>query len=290
MPQIATEDYLQKCERLSLLANKHRGGRLLRIRQNEQIFGGTEPLGHRDYTPGENFRHIDWHLAARHDELRVKQYPGDEDAHLYLLVDVSRSMNVGTPSKLELAIEMAGALAYVALMQHFRVSISLFADRMVADFPPVRGRRSLPGLLRFLEQAQPVDGTTDLSAMVTTFIDRQQRHGRVIVISDFYDAQDFRGAIDLIRSRGHEPFLLQVHTPEEAQPRALGDARLTDAEDSSEWATVITGRALAEYEREHADFIQSVRRYGYDYGYGCQIARTDKPFEHWLAHMIRPQR
>jgi uncharacterized protein (DUF58 family) len=290
MPQLLSDNYLQKCERLSLLASKQRGGRLLRIRQSEQIFGGTEVLGHRDYTPGENFRHIDWNLAARHDELRVKQYPGDEDAHLYLLVDVSRSMVVGQPSKLDLALELAGGVAVVALAQNFRVSVSLFADHLLADHPLVRGRRALPSLLKFLQEAEPTTGQTNLSAMASAFVDRQQRHGRVIVISDFYDDAGFRGAIELVRRRGHEPFLLQVHTPAEAHPRALGDARLDDAESGSNWATVITGRALAKYERTHADFVQSVRRYGYDYGYGCQIARTDQTFDYWLAHMIRPER
>lgn len=290
MHRLSTPDYLKKCERLSRLASKHRGGRLLRIRQSEQIFGGTEVLGHRDYTPGENFRHIDWHLAARHDELRVRQYPGDEDAHLYLLLDVSRSMNIGQPSKLALALELAGSLAFVALAQHFRVGIALFADRIVADYPLVRGERSLPGLLRFLDSAEASSGATNLSTMAETFIDRQQRHGRVIIISDFYDEAGYRGAIDLIRRRGHEPYLLQVHTPEESQPRAIGDARLDEIENDSAWATVITGRALAKYEDAHAQFIQSVQRYGYDYGYGCQIARTDRSFDYWLARMIRPER
>ncbi|MCG8586700.1 MAG: DUF58 domain-containing protein, partial [Pirellulales bacterium] len=246
------------------------------------------PLGHRDYTPGENFRHIDWHLAARHDELRVKEYPGDEDAHLYLLIDVSQSMNIGTPSKLDLAVELAGGLAYVALAGHFRVSVVLFADQIVGDYPLSRGRQALPGILGFLESAQPTGGQTNLSSVANAFVERQQRHGRVVVISDFYDESGFRGAIDLIRRRGHEPFLLQVHTREEAMPRSLGDARLDEVEDGSSWATVITGRALAKYERTHAEFIQSVKRYGYDYGYGCQVARTDRDFDYWLARMIGP--
>jgi uncharacterized protein (DUF58 family) len=272
---------------LSRLASKQRGGRLLRLRQNERIFGGTELLGHRDYTPGENFRHIDWHLAARHDELRVKLYPGDEDAHLYLLVDVSRSMSAGQPCKLDLALELAGGIAFVALAQYFRVSVVLFADRMVADFPLARGSRSLPGVLRFLEEARPVEGETNLAAMADAFVERRQRHGRVVVISDFYDDAGFQGAMDLLRRRGYEPYLLQLHTPDEAHPRALGDAQLSDAEDGSAFATVITGRALAKYERAHADFLQSLRRYGYDYGFGCQVATTDRPFDYWLALMLR---
>ena len=290
MPQLLTDDYLRKCQRLSLLAAKHRGGQLLRVRQSDQIFGGTEALGHRDYTPGENFRHIDWSLAARHDELRVKQYPGDEDAHLYLLVDVSQSMRVGDPSKVDLALELAGGLAFVALAQHFRVAVVLFADRIVADFPLARGRRSLPRLLQFLADPPLADGETNLSAVAHAFVERQQRHGRVIVVSDFYDNAGFRGGIELIRRRGHEPFLLQIHTPEEANPRAIGDARLVEAEDGDSWATVITRRALNNYRKLHADFLQSVRRYGYDYGYGCLTASTDQPFDHWLARIIRPER
>ena len=290
MLQLLSDDYLRKCQRLSMLSGKHRGGRLLRVRQSEQIFGGTEALGHRDYTPGENFRHIDWNLAARHDELRVKQYPGDEDAHLYLLVDVSKSMGVGEPRKVDLALELAGGLALVALAQHFRVAVVLFADRIIADFPLARGQRSLPGLLRFLQNATLSDGATNLAATAHTFVERQQRHGRVIAISDFYDDAGFRGGIELIRRRGHEPFLLQIHTPQEANPAAIGDARLEEAEAGAAWAAVIKRRALNNYRQVHAEFLQSVRRYGYDYGYGCLTASTDEPFDYWLARILRPER
>lgn len=286
MASLRQDEYLRKCERLAMLAAKHRTGDLLRFRKSERIAGGTEVRGHRDYTPGEDFRHIDWHLAARHDELRIRQFPGDEDPHVYVMLDVSESMRLGTPSKLDLARQLAGALSLIALNQYARVGLVAFADRVVADHPLVRGRRYTPSLLRFVSETPQAAGWTRIGAATTAFSNRVQRHGRVFVISDFCDESGFRSGIDVLRRRGYEPYLIQVHTPGEANPRALGDAQLTEIESGSSWSTVITRRGLRKYRAAYADFVRSVQRYSYDYGLGCLVAQTDRPFDHWLSRMI----
>ena len=49
---------------------------------------GVEFGGHRDYVPGDDPRHINWKLYARQHRLYVKEFDGDTNLNLYVLLDV----------------------------------------------------------------------------------------------------------------------------------------------------------------------------------------------------------
>ena len=72
----------------------------------------VEFASHREYAPGDDLRHLNWKLYARHDRLYIKEYDADTNLNLYLLVDASASMgcaNAGR-SKLHYAASLAELL------------------------------------------------------------------------------------------------------------------------------------------------------------------------------------
>ena len=84
--------WLNRLRYLSLASRRAGGGILAGPRAKRPTFGrcpagGTELGGHRDYAPGDDYRQIDWNLCARHDELLTKQFPGEADRPVYLLLD-----------------------------------------------------------------------------------------------------------------------------------------------------------------------------------------------------------
>src|SRR5438876_8472909 len=132
-------DFLKKLEYLSLISKRVFRGSLMAQRRTMQMGSGIEFADHRDYTPGDDFRYIDWNLYARHNELLLKRFQEEEDLHVYLLVDASRSMAFGDPPKFDFARQVAAALAYIALADLDRVAITAFADDVHADLPLTRG-------------------------------------------------------------------------------------------------------------------------------------------------------
>src|SRR5437588_12423395 len=74
---------------------------------------GMEFADHKEYSPGDDFRNIDWNVYARLDELVVKNFETQENLRLYVLLDTSASMQIGTPTKFNVAQKLAAALAYV---------------------------------------------------------------------------------------------------------------------------------------------------------------------------------
>ena len=93
----------------------------------------VEFASHREYTPGDDLRHLNWKLYARHDRLYIKEYDADTNLNLYLLVDCSASMGCANSgrSKLHYAASLAAALAHLALKQHDAVGLTLYADEVL---------------------------------------------------------------------------------------------------------------------------------------------------------------
>src|SRR5215475_13232306 len=155
-------DFLQKLEYLSLVSKRVFRGQILAQRRTMQMGGGIEFADHREYTPGDDFRYLDWNLYARHEELLLKRFQEEEDLHVYLLLDCSRSMGYGSPPKFDFARQVTAALAYIALADLDRIAIVAFANDIVADFPLTRGKGRILSLLKFLENLQPQGEDTDL--------------------------------------------------------------------------------------------------------------------------------
>src|SRR5437764_13393754 len=144
-------DFLKKLEYLSLISKRVFRGSLMAQRRTMQMVFFVEFADHREYTPGDDFRYLDWNLFARHDELLLKRFQEEEDLHVYFLLDCSRSMAFGNPPKFDLARRVAAALAYIALADPDRRGITAFADDVQADLPLTRGKGRILSLLKFLD-------------------------------------------------------------------------------------------------------------------------------------------
>jgi uncharacterized protein (DUF58 family) len=280
-------DFLKKLEYLSLVSRRVFRGALLAQRRSTQLGSGIEFAEHREYTAAEDYRYLDWNVYARHDDLLVKRFEEEEDLHVYLLLDCSRSMGFGSPSKFDFARQVTAALAYIALADLDRVAVTAFAGEIVAEFPLTRGKDRILTLLQFLERLRP-DGTrTNLSQALTTFVHRTRRRGLALVISDLFDPAGFEPGLDLLRHHRFELHVVQVHEPGEATPRLRGDLELVNVETETRRQVTITEQVLRRYRQLFAEYQESLRRYCHRYSVGCTQTSTELPFEELVLRMMR---
>lgn len=280
-------DFLRKLEYLSLVSRRVFKGQILAQRRTMQLGGGIEFADHRDYAPGDDFRHLDWNVFARHDELLLKRFQEEEDLHVYILLDASKSMAFGRPPKFDYARQVAAALAYIALADLDRVAIIAFAEDRVADFPLTRGKARVLALLQFLEGLEPSGTTTDLARVIGGFIHRTQRRGLALVVSDLFDPKGFQTGIDLLRHHKYEPHLVQLFDSKEAEPDLKGDLELYDVETGATRKVTVTERNLRQYRDLFHGFQESVQVYCNTYGLGCTRTSTDIPFDDLILRMMR---
>jgi uncharacterized protein (DUF58 family) len=203
------------------------------------------------------------------------------------LLDVSKSMSSESTEKFDYARRLAAALAYIALADMDRVSILAYADDVKDALPLTRGKDRILSVLRFLEALQPAGQATRLRHVANSLVERSQRPGLAVIISDLYDQQGFREGVDLLRYRRFEPHLVQLHTVAEARPGFLGDIELHDVETGESRKITINERKLKQYQRVFADFLQSIEKYCRTYSLSCTRTTTDLPFDELVLRMMR---
>ena len=280
-------DFLTKLEYLSIVSRKVFRGQLMAQRRTMQMGSGIEFADHRQYSPGDDFRYLDWNLYARHNELLLKRFQEEEDLHVYLLLDCSRSMAIGGTAKFDLARQVTAALAYIALADLDRISVFAFADGILKHFPLTRGKSRILSLLEFLTDLDADGEATSLTELSRHFTQRAPRRGLALVLSDFYDPAGFRKGLDILRHHKYEPHLIQFHNPSEANPQMLGDVELQDIESSDIRRITITEKHLRTYRGVFETFLTTLRQYCSNYGMGCTITDTDITFDKLVLNMMR---
>jgi len=279
--------FLTKLEYLSIMSKRVFRGSLLAQRRTMQLGSGIEFSDHREYATGDDLRYLDWNVYARHGDLLLKRFQEEQDLHVYLMVDCSRSMGFGDPPKFDLARQLTAALAYIALADLDRIAVVAYANDIISEFPVTRGKARILALMKYLESLATVGTDTNLSKAVQGLLHRGTRNGLVVVLSDLFDQNGFARGFDQLRSRRFEAHVLQLHDPKEADPKLLGDAELEDVENGSIRMVTINERMLRRYKQLFTDHQTSVRDYCRRYGLSCTQSPSIVPFDELVMTMMR---
>ena len=166
------------------------------------------------------------------------------------MLDVSASMTLGKPPKLDHGKRLAAALAYVSLAALDRVSITTFSDRVVGRVPALRGKARIFRVLEFLRNGE-TGSATDLGAAMRQFVAQNKRRGVVLVVSDLYDPKSFETGIDALRYGRFEPRILHLVDRRDAEPELHGDVVLVDRETGEQREVTVTDAVLRRFREAH---------------------------------------
>jgi uncharacterized protein (DUF58 family) len=174
---------------------------------------------YKEYTEGDEIKHIDWRAFARFDKYYVKQFEDETNLNAYLLLDGSGSMDFGGEgvTKLEYARTLAAAFAYLWLRQGDAVGALVFGERPGLYLPPSSKSSHLDDVLQVLERL-PGEGKTDIAAALQSMAERVRRRSVMLIFSDMLD--DAGRAMTLarvLRKRRQEVALFHVLDPAEIE-------------------------------------------------------------------------
>ncbi len=180
---------------------------------------------HRQYTPGDDLRHLDWRLLGRKDRLYIRQYVEETNLRCTVLVDASGSMGYrgeraaavnGRPaSKFEYAQYLAASLTYLLAGQQDAVGLVTFDTRQRMYIPPRSRASQVRHILEELDRTEP-GGETSLADVFHDIAERIPRRGLVVIVSDLFDDPDaLMKALHHFRYRRHETIVLHVMAEEE---------------------------------------------------------------------------
>jgi len=199
-------------------------------------FGFSQEFAeYRQYTEGDDLRHVDWNVYARSDRIYIKRFKGETNSQLLILLDTSASMTYksGNISKLDYARYIAASLCYLSSQQRDATGLIVFDDDVKNYVAPSTRQGQLMRLFHAIDTAE--GGTrTDFAKPFAHFQQFLRRRGIVIVLSDFYDdPARIASVIEPLRYHGNEVVLLHLLDPNELAPKFKDPVLLQDIEDES---------------------------------------------------------
>ena len=219
---------------------------------------GIEFESYKDYSPGDDFRYVDWNAVGRLDQLVVRTFTAEREINFHLFLDTSASMNAPViDHKFSFACGLASALGYIVLNNNDPLQIVALTttnakkpeQRPFRVAPLLRHRSQFSRLLTFLETVQP-GGKTYLREAVRAYSEQTREPGVSLVISDFLvDPAQYQEALLLLKARGYEVKALQVLGSAELSPeRLFRRGKLYDVEDHSERWVTLSSAHLRQYQ------------------------------------------
>ena len=267
---------LRRLETLALQVRRAVSGQMGGERRSRRRGRSVEFADFRNYTPGDDFRLIDWNAYARLDRFMLRLFVAEEELPLSIFLDLSGSMGWGTPNKAHVARQLAGAIAYVALAALDRVRLTVFAQGPTSGGAPYRGRRGATELFARL-QSFPAGGVTDYGKLVWPI--GRQRPGMSVIISDGLGQAGMDPAIAALQRARQEGAVLQLLAPQEMAPEWTGDARLKDAESGLEREFTVTPRTQAAYLKALAQRTAEIERAAHRRGLRFARLSTAQPID-----------
>lgn len=218
----------------------------------------------REYSPGDDVRHIDWNVTARTGEPFIKVYKEERQVTVLLVVDVSGSTRVGsggrdgrTDRRLQIA-RVAGGLAYASLRNQDRVGLVTFSDRVETYLTPRRTRGHVWSVIQHVYESFGQHRGTDIAQAVRFLRQVQRRRAVLVVVSDFLDGGAWERGLGSL-ARRHKLHAVLVHDPIDEGLGGLGLVEVVDAESGQ--VKLIDGSTLSPVSPV-AERLQHLRRTG----------------------------
>src|SRR3990172_3863704 len=175
--------FMAKLDQLALFSRKVFAGKLRGERLTKRRGDSVEFADHRSYVSGDDLRFLDWNIYARLEKLFIKLFLQEEDLHVSLLIDTSKSMDWGEPNKGLYARRVAAAIAYIGLCNFDRVSLYTYSNGLQEELAGIRGRRWMFKAVEFLSRVT-YDGPSNLPVTGKQFAIRHPQPAIVLVFSD----------------------------------------------------------------------------------------------------------
>jgi len=284
---------IAKLETLPLKARVIVEGALSGLHRARHHGSSVEFAQHKEYSPGDEVRHIDWKAYAKVDRYYVKQFEQESQLLTQLVLDSSGSMAYGNASvtKLQYSAYLLAALSYLLIKQRDKVGLSSFGPADIDVYVPPRARPAhLHDLLSVLNDIleRGAKGEQSAAEALTRIAElTRRRRSLVVIASDLFEAGT--GALDImrhLRAQGHDVVLFHVLDDDEIDFPFEG-LTLFEALEGDRKLLTNPGAIRKHYQSRLREFLERIQTTCVNAGVEYHLVPTSKPFDETLLDFLR---
>jgi uncharacterized protein (DUF58 family) len=243
---------------------------------------------HREYSPGDEIRRIDWKALGKFDRYFIKEYEDETNLRAYLLLDTSASMDYASNgiSKFAYGCTLTASLAYLILRQQDAAGLVTFSNGIGSFVPPKARRGYLMEILRALEACKPA-GETDVGKILQEIAGQMKRRGLVILVSDLLDEPEkILKGLRLFRLKGNDVIVFHLLDAAELDLPFDGNILFEDIEQAGLKVTADPQVIRRAYQKVVTEFTQQLRKECHDNSIDYQLLTTSTPLDHALVSYL----
>ena len=243
---------------------------------------------HREYTAGDDPRHLDYKMLARTERLYIKQYEEETNMRVQILLDTSGSMGYKHDqriTKLEYASYLTAVLSYLMTRQQDSVGLTTFDTEIRLDMPARSSPRHFNEMMRQLEAIQP-GRTTNVADTLHKLANRFKKRCLIVLISDLYDEPEaVIRALHHFRHRRHEVIVFHVFDKTEIE-FPFNDVIVFHDLETDERLQVDPAYVRDAYKEQIDGFIETFRRACAETQIDYVMTDTSVPYDFMLSRYI----
>jgi uncharacterized protein (DUF58 family) len=243
---------------------------------------------HREYSPGDEIRRIDWKALGKFDRYFIKEYEDETNLRAYLLLDASASMNYASDgiTKFDYACTLTASLAYLILKQQDAAGVVTFSNRIEAFVPPRAKRDYLTQILHALENRGP-GGETNVAKILDDIAGQIKRRGLIVLVSDLLDEPtEILKGLRQFRFKGNDVIVFHLMDPAELNLPFDGNILFEDLE-AANLQVITDPRAIrTTYQQVVTEYIADMRKQCHDNAIDYQLISTATPLDQALASYL----
>ena len=243
---------------------------------------------HREYTAGDDPRHLDYRMLARTERLYIKQYEEETNMRVQILLDISGSMGYRYETKItkfEYGGYLTAVLTYLMTRQQDSVGLTTFDTDIKLDMPARSSPRHFNEMMRQVERIEP-GGETGIADMLHKLANRFKKRCLIVLISDLYDdPEEVVRALHHFRHRHHEVIVFHVLDKAEIEFPFRDLIAFHDLE-TDERIQVDPSYVRDAYVEQMQKFIDSYRKACAETQIDYVLTDTSVPYDFMLARYL----
>lgn len=247
---ILSSEELSALDRLQISSRRAVLGRRQGIHRSNKRGSGLEFSEFKQYTPGDDFRAIDWNTSARTDKLYSKLYREEQDLTLVIVLDLSNSLFIG--GNILLAKKLALSLAYITIKSGDKVSLVIpgRAQTRASSKPS-----SFHLMSRLLEETKEAN-SEEITPAIKLALSQNKLPGKVVLISDYlFNLSTVEESLLYISNKNYQATLLSLDYEKEE-----GEGTFIDSETEEEIERELSEQDQIQLQRLRTIHFQELNR------------------------------
>lgn len=213
--------------------------------EHKSIFSGSglDFKEIREYTTGDDIRHVNWKVTARNRTPSVNIFNEDKQLNIVLVYLNSGSIYFGTQkSKKETMVDILANLSFAAMNKNDMVSSIFFSDREEFAYNPSKNKTLIDENIQTAINLEALNKQIDYEKLSHYLLSKLKKKSLIFLIGDFLEKPNLK----LLGSK-HELYCVVVRDHFEEDLKLLGEFNLLNTNNGETQDISIDAASIKKY-------------------------------------------